>query len=334
MKLAFFVNEVETEISEYTTTRLAVGACKRGHDVWYVGAGDVIYEPGGSLRAKAYRAKRKPDDDLATFLERAKDEGSCEEIALSDIDAVMLRNDSIEDLHARPWAASAGIVFGHMLADRGVWVGNDPDGLSRAASKLYLEEFPEELRPRSFVSRDPDEIKSFVKDTGRTVIKPLYGAKGRNVFLVDGEDDPNLSQMIEAVLADGYVLAQERVDGAEKGDIRMFLVDGEPLELEGQYAAFRRVPPPNDVRANISTGGKAEPIELGERELHIADLMRDRLRRDGMFFVGIDIIGDKVVEINAESAGGMQAVEHFSKMDYTPKIIQRLEEAVIRRRAA
>ncbi|MCA1709027.1 MAG: hypothetical protein LC808_39425 [Actinobacteria bacterium] len=104
MKLAFFVNEVETEVSEYTTTRLAVGACKRDHEVWYVGAGDVIYEPGGSLRAKAHRAKREPGDDLASFLERVKDKDSCEEIALSEIDAVMLRNDSIEDLHERPWA--------------------------------------------------------------------------------------------------------------------------------------------------------------------------------------------------------------------------------------
>ncbi|MCA1709026.1 MAG: hypothetical protein LC808_39420 [Actinobacteria bacterium] len=190
------------------------------------------------------------------------------------------------------------------------------------------------MGPRSFVSRDPGEIKAFVKETGRTVLKPLYGAKGRNVFLVDGEDDPNLSQMIEAVLQDGYVLAQERVEGAENGDIRMFLVDGEPLELEGRYAAFRRVPPENDVRANISTGGKAEPAELSDQEFHIAELMRDRLRRDGMFFVGIDIIGNKVIEINAESAGGMQAVERFSKMDYTPKIIERLEEAVTRGRAA
>ena len=334
MKLAFFVNEVETEISEYTTTRLAVGACKRGHEVWYVGAGDVIYEPDGTLRAKAYRATRKPGDDLATFLDRLQQKESRDEIAFSDVDAVMLRNDSVEDLHDRPWAASAGIVFGQMLADRGVWVANDPDGLSRAANKLYLEEFPEELRPRSFVSRDAEEIKSFIKDTGRTVLKPLYGAKGRNVFLVENESDPNLSQMIEAVLEDGYLLAQECVDGAEQGDIRMFLVDGEPLELDGQYAAFRRVPPPNDVRANVSTGGKPKPVELSEKEFHIADLMRERLRRDGMFFVGIDIIGDKVVEINAESAGGMQAVEHFSKLDYTPKIIERVEQAVSRARAA
>ena len=326
MKLAFFVNEVSTEIDEYTTTRLAIAASRMGHDVWYVGAGDLNYEPDGTLRSRGYRARHHDGDDLTSFLERVKEKDSIEDLALGEVDAVMLRNDSIEDLHDRPWAATCGAVFGRMLAECGVTVVNDPDGLSRAASKLYLEEFPRSIRPLTKVTRDPDEIKEFVAKTGPTILKPLYGAKGRNVFLVEDEEDPNLSQMIEAVLEDGYVIAQERVDGAEKGDVRLFLLDGEPLKIDSTIAAFRRVPPKDDVRANISTGGKAEPLEVGEREMKIVDAMRDRLRRDGMFFVGIDIIGDKVVEINAESPGGMQAVEHFTKLDFGVPVIEALEK--------
>jgi glutathione synthase len=211
-----------------------------------------------------------------------------------------------------------------MLARDGVLVVNDPTGLSRASSKLYLEEFPESVRPRTHVSRDFDEIKSFVETIGPTVLKPLYGAKGRNVFLVEDADEPNLNQMVEAVLEDGYVIAQERVRGAVDGDLRLFLLDGDPLEADGSYAAFRRVPEGNDVRANVSTGAKPKPAEITDGDLKIVDAMRDRLLADGMFFVGLDIIGDKVVEINAESPGGLQAVEHFTGVDFGPVVIDAL----------
>jgi glutathione synthase len=188
-----------------------------------------------------------------------------------------------------------------------------------------LQEFSEEVRPRQLVSRDEEEIRSFVEDTGRTVIKPLYGAKGRNVFLIEGPDDPNLSQMVEAVLGDGYVIAQERIAGAENGDIRLFLIDGEPLQKDGRYAAFRRVPEGNDIRANISAGGHPKEVEIGDKILEMVDAMADRLRRDGMFFVGLDVIGDKVVEINAESAGGLQSAQHLTGVDFAPEVIKALE---------
>ncbi|MGH2806621.1 MAG: glutathione synthase [Actinomycetota bacterium] len=325
MKIVFFVNDVATEVDEYTTTRFAIAAARMGHDVWYVGAGDVRYEPSGKVRANAHVARHSSGDDLTSFLDRVKEEDSGTDLALDDVDVVMLRNDSIEDLHARPWAMEAGIVFGHMLSKAGVLVVNDPTGLMRASSKLYLEEFPEDVRPRSHVSRDPDEIRAFVEETGATVIKPLYGAKGRNVFLVEDASEPNLSQMIESVLEDGYVLAQERVTGAEDGDLRIFLLEGRPLEVDGAYAAFRRVPAGNDPRANVSTGGKPKEAEISEDILAIVDAMSGRLQQDGMFFIGLDIIGSKVVEINAESPGGLQAVEHFTEIDFAPMVIEALE---------
>jgi glutathione synthase len=328
MKLAFLVNQVETEISEYTTTRLALGAARLGHEVWYVGIEDVDYEPNERMTARAHRATDKKMDSLASFLEHVQSEEQRERISLDEVDAVMLRNDSVEDLHDRPWATRMGAVFGQMLAANGVVVVNDPVGLSRASSKLYLEEFPRHIRPRCLVSRDLDEIRSFVERTGKAVIKPLYGAKGRNVFMVPEANDPNLSQMVEAVLEDGFVLAQEYLSESEEGDIRFFLMDGEPLQHDGQYAAFRRIPPEDDMRSNISTGGKSVAVTIEGRELEIVSAMRDRLTQDGMFFVGIDIVGDKVVEINAESPGGLQSVEHFTKIDFAPIIIKRLEERV------
>jgi glutathione synthase len=248
-----------------------------------------------------------------------------ERIALDDLDALVLRNESIDDLQERPWASPLGVVFGQVLKARGVSVVNDPTSLHRAASKLYLEEFPESVRPRSLVTRDPEAIERFVDEVGHSVVKPLYGAKGRNVFMIEGPGETNLAQMTEAVLQDGYAIVQEFVDGGEDGDARIFLLEGRILERDGKHAAFRRVPTGNDPRANISTGGRSVPLELGDVELGIVEAMGDKLVADGMFLVGIDVIGGKVVEINAESPGGLQSVERLYDVDVAPTVIDALE---------
>jgi glutathione synthase len=325
MRLAFFVNEVATEIDEYTTTRLARAAAQRGHEVYYVGVEDIeLGESDGQLLARAHGAVFKAADTLESFMERIK-ERDPERIVMDDLDALFLRNESIEDWQDRPWASPLGVVIGQMLKGRGVTVVNDPKSLVRATSKLYLEEFPEKIRPRSLVTRDAEAIERFVAEVGHSVIKPLYGAKGRNVFVIKDEGEANLAQIMEAVLQDGYAIIQEFVDGGEEGDSRIFLLEGQILEHDGQLAAFRRVPTGNDPRANISTGGRAVPLEIGEVERGIVEAMSDKLVADGMYFVGIDVIGDKVLEINAESPGGMQAVERLYEIDVCPTIIETLE---------
>ena len=188
MRLAFFVNDVATEVDEYTTTRLARAACQGGHEVWYVGVGDVeLGESDGQLVARARARGFEAGDTLASFMERIK-ERDAERIVLDDLDALFLRNESIDDLQERPWASPLGVVFGQMLKARGVTVVNDPMSLIRATSKLYLEEFPEKIRPRSLVTRDPEAIERFVAEVGHSVVKPLYGAKGRNVFMIEDEE--------------------------------------------------------------------------------------------------------------------------------------------------
>ncbi len=325
MRIVFLVNRVETEIDEYATTRLAKAAALMGHEVWYVGVGDVkIGEPDGEIGAHAHPGIARGDDTLTAFVDRMK-ESSAERIRLDKLDAVFLRNDSIEDLQDRPWASSLGSVFGELLVAHGVTVVNDPTVLERAATKMYLDEFPAEIRPRSLMTRNADDVRTFISSVGRSIIKPLCGAKGRNVFMVDGEDEPNLNQIMEAVLEDGYIYAQGYVDGAEEGDMRIFLLDGELIEVDGHVSAFRRVPEGNDPRANISTGGRMQPGEISEEQRAMVEVMRDKLVQDGMFVVGIDVIGDKVVEINAESPGGLQAIERLYEVDISPVVIDALE---------
>jgi glutathione synthase len=325
MRLAFFVRDVATEIDEYTTTRLARAAAQGGHEVWYLGVGDVeLGESDGQLVAGARAAEFEKDDTLEAFMERIK-ERDAERIVMDDLDALFLRNESIDDLQDRPWASPLGVVFGQMLKARGVTVVNDPMSLTRATSKLYLEEFPEKIRPRSLVTRDPEAIERFVGKVGHCVVKPLYGAKGRNVFMIEDADEANLAQMTEAVLQDGYAVVQEFVDGGEDGDARIFLLEGQILERDGKQAAFRRVPTGNDPRANISAGGRSVPLEIGDVERGIVEAMSEKLVADGMYLVGIDVVGDKVVEINAESPGGMQSVERLYGVDVCPTVIEALE---------
>jgi glutathione synthase len=325
MRLAFFVNDVATEIDEYTTTRLARAAAQRGHEVWYVGVEDLgLGESDGQLLGRAHAAALKKDDSLESFMERVKDHDS-ERIVMDDLDALFLRNESIDDWQERPWAGQLGAVVGQRLQARGVTVVNDPMSLARATSKLYLEEFPERIRPRSLVTCDPEAIERFVAEVGHCVIKPLYGAKGRNVFVIEDEAEANLAQMTEAVLQDGYAIVQQYVDGADDGDARIFLLEGQILERDGTLAAFRRVPTGNDPRANISKGGRAVPLQIGEVERGIVEAMSEKLVADGMYFVGIDVIGDKVLEINAESPGGMQAVERLYETDVCLTVIEALE---------
>ncbi len=325
MRIVFLVNRVETEIDEYATTRLAKAAALMGHEVWYVGVGDVkIGEPDGEIGAHARPGIARGDDTLTAFVDRMK-ESSAERIRLDKLDAVFLRNDSIEDLQDRPWASSLGSVFGELLVAHGVTVVNDPKVLQRAATKVYLDEFPAEIRPRSLVTCNEEDVRDFISSVGRSIIKPLCGAKGRNVFMVDGEDEPNLNQIMEAVLEDGYIYAQGYVDGAEQGDMRIFLLDGELIEVDGHVAAFQRVPDGNDPRANISAGGTMQPGEITKEKRAVVEALHDKLVQDGMFFVGIDVIGDKVVEINAESPGGLQAIEWLYEVDICPVLIDALE---------
>jgi glutathione synthase len=325
MRIAFVVNNVETEVDEYATTRLAKAAALMGHKVWYVGLGDLrIGGADGAIGAHARPGSARKSDTLTTFIDRVKD-SPAERVRLDKLDAVFLRNDSIEDLQDRPWAAGLGALFGRQLEAHGVAVVNDPTVLMRAGTKAYLDEFPAEVRPRSLMTRNEEDVRNFISSVGRAIIKPLCGAKGRNVFMIDGEDEPNLNQMMEAVLEDGYVYAQGYVEGADEGDVRIFLLDGELIELDGHVSAFRRVPDGNDPRANISTGGRMQPADITDKQRAVVTAMRDKLVHDGMFFVGIDVIGDKVVEINAESPGGLQAIEHLYDVDICPVVIDALE---------
>jgi glutathione synthase len=206
---------------------------------------------------------------------------------------------------------------------------NDPVHLANALDKTYFQQFPEEVRPRTSISRDAGEIKRFVEEQkGTAVIKPLQGSGGHSVFLVRPEDKPNLNQMIEAVLRDGYVMAQEYLPAAAEGDIRMFVMNGEPLRQNGKIAAFRRHNEKGDMRSNMHVGGVAKRVVIDDNALRLAELVRPKLIQDGMFLVGLDIVKDKLMEINVFSPGGLGSAEQCTGINFTEKVIEALERKV------
>ncbi|QIK74792.1 glutathione synthetase [Nocardioides piscis] len=329
MKIGFVVNDIATEDPRYTTNRLAMAAKEMGHEAWFMGIGDFSYEPDGSLSAKASMGHAKTYRSLQRHLQDVQKPDVQELIGLEEFDVVMLRNDPADDAESAPWANNAGVAFGQLIASSGVLVVNDPTTLASALSKAYFQHFPEVVRPRTLISRDEAQINDFIKDLGgRAVLKPLQGSGGSGVFLIDRKEGPNLNQIIEAICRDGYVVAQEYLPEAKKGDIRLFVMNGQPLQADGAYAAFRRTNNSDDIRSNMSAGGKAVKVAITDDILEMVEVVRPKLVADGMFLVGLDIVGDKLMEINVFSPGGLGSAKELNEVDFAPVIIGELERKV------
>jgi len=329
LQIAFFINDLEREHPGYTTTVLAHQAAVRGHRVFYVTPSDFALRPDDSLWVHARRMPKRKYNDSEDFFATLKSEKiKTEQIDIADVDVLMLRNDPSIDSET-PWAMEAGILFGREAVKRGVIVLNDPDSLGRAINKLYFQSFPAEARAETLISKHSDDIRAFAKEhQGNIILKPLQGSGGSGVFKLDAKSKSNLNQIIEAIGRDGYIIAQAYVPAAKKGDIRLFLMNGRPLERGGKYAALRRVASPDDIRSNIHAGGKAQAVEITETELRVAELIRPKLIADGMFLVGIDIVGDKILEVNVFSPGNLNSCSRLAGTDFSIPILDAIERKV------
>jgi len=327
MKIGFVVNDINTEYPGFTTTHLALAATNLEHEVWYINVSDFSYDIDENVHAQATRVSIEKHRICKNYLDDLRGKHAIHSyINVADLDVLMLRNDPAEDVMARPWARLSGINFGRFASRKGVLVVNDPDGLSRALNKLYLQHFPAEIRPNVLISRDKEQIKNFSTQMGGTIVlKPLYGSGGRNVFLFRPQDVPNANQMIEAVSRDGYIIAQEYLREAQQGDTRLFLLNGVPLCHNGRYAAIRRIRKGGDMRSNMTAGGTSAPAEIDDAMLKIVETVSPQLRQDGMYFVGLDIVGDKLMEINVFSPGGIESAEAFTGVKFSHIIIHDLE---------
>ena len=329
MRIGFIVNDVKTEEGKFTTSRLGQAAVNRGHEVWVMGVGDLAYDPDDMVRARATSVPKPKYGSSESYTADLQGKNAVKRrITIEELDVLMLRNVPSDDYLQRPWATTAAFEFSRLAVRHGVIVLSDPNGLAKAASKMYFQLFPEEVRPRTLITRDRDEIKHFAKEEGTIVIKPLLGSGGASVFLVRPEDIPNLNQMIDAVSRDGFVIAQQYLKAAEDGDLRLFVMNGRPLRMKSRYAAFRRVRSGSDMRSNIHAGGTKAAAKIDKTVLQIAEIVRPKLVQDGMFLVGLDIVGDKLMEINVFSPGGLGSAQQFEKTNFSLTVIEAIERKV------
>jgi glutathione synthase len=329
MKIAFIINDHATEKWNYTTPALGFAAYKRDHVVYFIGVGELSYASKGhlSVRCKTIKDKKTFKSEETFFKALQKEE--LQTISSKDLDVLFLRNNPADEINERDWAYNAAFIFGEIAMRNGVIVLNHPSSLAGAVNKMYFQHFPEILRPKTIITRDHNEIKAFFKEQKqKMILKPLQGSGGTNVFMMDKKNEHNLSQTIDAICRDGFVIAQEYLTEATGGDTRLFLMNGEPLQADGQYALMQRVNASGDIRSNIHAGGKPEKVKMTDQIMELADLVRPKLVQDGMFLVGIDIVGDKLMEINIFSPGGLNVMGKMYGVDFATPVIESIEKKV------
>lgn len=293
MKIAFQMDPIgPIDIEADSTFRLAEEAQARGHALFYYTPESLAYEEGRiTARGQSLTVRRVRGDHAEL--------GEMETVDLADFDVVWLRQDPPFDMFY--------ITTTHLL-DRlapGTLVVNDPFWVRNFPEKLLILDFPE-LIPPTAIARDLGTIRAFRDRHGDVILKPLYGNGGAGVFLLRGGDS-NLSSLHE--MFTGFsrepLIVQKFLPDVAKGDKRIILVDGVPA------GAINRVPAKGETRSNMHVGGRAEKVAMTERDREICAAIGPLLRERGQVFVGIDVIGNYLTEINVTSPTGIQELERF-----------------------
>jgi len=299
----------DVDINADSTFRLAEEAQNRGHDLYVYTPNDLTFNRGKIIaKVRSISLKRKIGDHV-NF-------GAVELLALSEFDVIWLRQDPPFDM---------GYITNTHLLDligQKTLIVNNPFWVRNLPEKLLVLEFPD-LIPETVISRDLEEIKRFKNEFKDIIIKPLYGNGGAGIFRLR-EDDKNLTSLHElfSQMSSEPLIAQAFLPDVKKGDKRIILVDGEPV------GAINRVPKAGETRSNMHVGGKAEPAKLSQRDREICRSIGPILKNKGQVFVGIDVIGDYLTEINVTSPTGIQELERFDKVNIAGMIWHAVEKKV------
>lgn len=331
MRIAFVLDDVAKENPVYTSNLVAFKMHNKGHEVYMTDVRKLAYYPNGFMGFRGVRAPKKSYKTQHEYLEDIKSDKAIQErIMAPDLDVLFIRNDPSAAPTNEIWAQTPGAVFGQVATMDGVIVLNDPFTLSDSVNKMYFQQFPEDVRPRAVITRDAQEIKDFYKEQKNKamIIKPLQGSGGKGVFLINEDSAANLNSMIEANLRDGYIIAQEYMPEAAKGDIRLFMLNGKILERNGKVAALHRFSESGDARSNIHAGGSTKKAKITDTIREICERVRPKLVQDGVFFAGLDIAGEKLLETNIFSPGGLGTAGDLEEQDFATEVMEAIERKV------
>ena len=296
----------DIDIDADSTFRIAEEAQARGHQLFYYTPDQIAYREGRVIaRGQALTVQRVKGNHAQL--------GEMKEVDLADFDVVWLRQDPPFDM--------GYITTTHILdmIHPSTLVVNDPFWVRNYPEKLLVLNFPD-LTPPTMIARDLESLKAFRATHGDVILKPLYGNGGAGVFKLRA-DDGNLASLHElfAGINREPLIMQKFLPAVSKGDKRVILVDGEPV------GAINRVPAAGETRSNMHVGGRPEKVDLTARDLEVCAAIGPLLREKGQIFVGIDVIGEWLTEINVTSPTGLQELERFDGVNVTAKIWEAIE---------
>lgn len=311
MRCVFLMDPMESvKVYKDTTYFLMVAAETLGHRIYHMLPQDLHVRGGRVLGSVTHLTVH--DNGTPPFREIERDS-----VPLDEMDLIMIRPDPPFD---RRYLYLTLILD---LLPPKVVVVNRPQGLRDWNEKLAALKFTD-LGPRTLVSADPNAILEFISQVGgRITLKPVDGFGGRGIFFL-GPDDPNRDQIVNLMTGKGrrFMIAQEYLEAARDGDKRILLLNGEPL------GAILRLHPPEKEINNLDAGGTALQVEMTDRDREICRRLRPHLLANGLVFVGIDVIGDRLVEINVTSPTGLRELADFSEQALHLRVMQALEDLV------
>lgn len=310
LKTAFQMDDIASfHIEGDSTFALMLEAQRRGHSLFFYTPDQLTFVEG-RVRANGH------DVTVRDILGDHYELGQQRDVDLSTYDVVHLRQDPPFDMQY--------ITTTHLLEriHPKTLVVNDPTEVRNAPEKLFVLNFPELTAP-TMITRSEDQVKAFRAKHKDIIVKPLYGNGGAGVFRIK-EDDTNLSSLMEmfkASVREPFIV-QAYLPAVRDGDKRIILVDGKAV------GAINRVPAANETRSNMHVGGRPEPIELTARDKEICEAIGPELSKRGLIFVGIDVIGGVLTEINVTSPTGIREVAKFGGADIASLIWDAIEGKV------
>ncbi len=309
IKLGIVMDPISAiNIKKDSSFAMLLEAQKRGYQLHYMEMADLYLLEG---RARARTRLLSVEQNPAQWYQF----GSEQDIALGELDVILMRKDPPFDTEF--------IYATYMLEraeDEGTLIVNKPQSLRDANEKLYTSWFAEHT-PRTLVSRDAARLKAFYQTEGDIILKPLDGMGGASIFRLKAED-PNVSVILETLTAHGsmYAMAQRYLPAIKDGDKRVLVVNGEPVPY-----CLARIPASGETRGNLAAGGRGEARPLSDADWAIARAVGPTLKAKGLIFVGLDIIGDKLTEINVTSPTCIREIEAAFPVSITGMLFDQIE---------
>jgi glutathione synthase len=312
IKLGIVMDPIsQVKVAKDSSMAMMLEAQKRGYELYYMEMKD-LYLDQGQCRATTHRVKVFDDSEHWYELSNAQD------IAVSELDAVLMRKDPPFDTE---------FIYATYLLERaeveGTLIVNKPQSLRDCNEKLFTAWFSE-FTPKTLVTRSSDKIREFHSKQQDVIIKPLDGMGGASIFRIK-ENDVNVGVIIETLTNHGeqYAMVQEFMPEIVDGDKRILIVNGEPMPY-----CLARIPAQGETRGNLAAGGRGVARPLSVSDKAIADAIAPELKKRGLYFVGLDVIGDKVTEINVTSPTCIREIEAAYPINISGKLMDAIEDNI------